>query len=183
MPFLWLSVDFSMPVTSLLKTVQTSRTLFFHFNPSPASEGKSHGSLSLCSGSSSCGTGCLFLWVLKRSSHRPWFSLSWGEHSSPSQLTGFLHGEQNIHPLSKESVSLSWPASSPFLTDSGRSYKIHFSIQLLPKWTSDLFMSRVAVFSNDRIPVSSATSYHMDKLAIQRPKSLAKDSFKKTRAS
>ena len=129
------------------------------------------------------GTGCLFLWVLKRSSHRPWFSLSWGEHSSPSQLTGFLHGEQNIHPLSKDSVSLSWPASSPFLTDSGRSYKIHFSIQLLPKWTSDLFMSRVAVFSNDRIPVSSATSYHMDKLAIQRPKSLAKDSFKKTRAS
>ena len=62
MPFLWLSAAFSMPVTSLLKSIQTSRTLFFHFNPSPASEGKSHGSLSLCPGSSSCGTGCLFLW-------------------------------------------------------------------------------------------------------------------------
>lgn len=125
MPFLWLSAAFSMPVTSLLKSVRTSRTLFFHFNPSPASEGKSHGSLTV--------PWIQLLWhwlpvplVLKRSSHCPWFSLSWGEHSSPSQLTGFLHGEQSIHPHSKESVSLSWPASSPFWLTLGDLIKFIF---------------------------------------------------------
>lgn len=102
----------------------------------------------------------------------------------PSQLTGFLHGEQNIHPrLQGICLSQLTREQSLLWLTLGRSIKFTSPIQLFAKVTSDLFMSRVAVFSNDRIPVSSATSYHMDKLAIQRPKSLAKDSFKKTRAS
>ena len=170
MPFLWLLTAFSMPVTSLQKSFQTSLTLFFHFNSSSAPEGKSHGSLLLCPGSSSCDTGCLFLWVPKRSSHCPWLSLSLGEHTSPSQLTSFLHGKQNIHPPSKESVSLSWPSSSPFLTDSWRSYKIHISFQLLLKWNWDVFMPRMAIFSDGRLSISymylQQQVNYIDKLAI-----------------
>ena len=101
-----------------------------------------------------------------------------------SQPADRLSSWRTEHSSSLQGVCLSQlTRKQSFLTDSGRSYKIHFSFQLLPKWTSNLFMPRVAVFSNNHIPIFSATSYHMDKLEIQRPKSLPKDSFKKTRAS
>lgn len=104
-----------MPVTSLLKTVQTSRTLFFHLNPSPASEGKSHGPLSLCSGSSSCGTGCLFLWMLKLQSSIARDSPCPGESIPlPASWQAFFTENRTFIPRSKESVSLSWPARVPF---------------------------------------------------------------------
>lgn len=71
----------------------TSLTLIFHFHSCPAPAGKSHGFLSLCPGSSYCGTGCPFLWALKRSSDCPWLSLPLREHACPSQLTHFFMEE------------------------------------------------------------------------------------------
>lgn len=94
-----------MCVTSFLKSIQTSLTLIFHFNSCLASAGKSHESLSLCPGASYCGTGCLFLWVLKFFSDCPWLFIALERASLSHQLTDFCHGGQNILLPSEVSVS------------------------------------------------------------------------------